>query len=165
MIDRTQCKHPVIVINGIDSDDFEALLNYMYLGEVNILQNRISRLVKAAEYLKIKGLAIQDDDPISQESRSTNNSNKRNGNIARDSPQPKRRRQSEDERRSRPTEILSNHGKQQQSTQPTQSKVPSLKDSYISTSTAISKNSPVESHIKDPLKSNNEVSLKIFDLF
>ncbi|XP_018010409.1 zinc finger and BTB domain-containing protein 7A isoform X11 [Hyalella azteca] len=63
MFERTQCKHPVIVLKDIGADDLEALLSYMYDGEVNVLQENLSSLIKAAECLKIKGLAVADSDP------------------------------------------------------------------------------------------------------
>lgn len=57
------CPKPVIVLQDIATHDFEALLDYMYLGEVDVHQNRLPGLIKAAEYLHIKGLATSDDDP------------------------------------------------------------------------------------------------------
>ncbi|XP_045583254.1 transcription activator GAGA isoform X2 [Procambarus clarkii] len=59
----TQCKHPVIVMKDIRHDDMEALLNYMYLGEVKVLQRDLPGLLRAAECLKIKGLAVPDEAP------------------------------------------------------------------------------------------------------
>merc|ERR1712142_1417097 len=63
MFERTNCKHPVIVLKDIRHEDLEALLNYMYVGEVNVLQNELAGLIKAAECLQIKGLAVPDEDP------------------------------------------------------------------------------------------------------
>ncbi|MCL4125222.1 UNVERIFIED_CONTAM: hypothetical protein GTU68_052724, partial [Idotea baltica] len=65
IFERTQCKHPVIVLKDIKYDDLEALMNYMYVGEVNVLQEKLAGLIKAAECLKIKGLAVPDEDPLS----------------------------------------------------------------------------------------------------
>ena len=39
----------------------EALLNYMYMGEVNCHVNKIPELLKAAEVLQIIGLIIPDE--------------------------------------------------------------------------------------------------------
>lgn len=72
MFDRTQCKHPVIVLKDIASDELEALLSYMYDGEVNVLQENLSSLIKAAECLKIKGLAVADHDPSEQQHKEKN---------------------------------------------------------------------------------------------
>ena len=63
---RTQCRHPVIVLKDVKHGELEALLNYMYLGEVNVLQADLAGLIKAAECLKIKGLAVPDEAPISR---------------------------------------------------------------------------------------------------
>ena len=64
MFERTQCKHPVIVLKDIKSEDLEALLNYMYIGEVNVVQENLAGLIKAAESLRIKGLAVPDEEPV-----------------------------------------------------------------------------------------------------
>ncbi|XP_076050781.1 zinc finger protein 131-like isoform X2 [Oratosquilla oratoria] len=61
MFERTQCKHPVIVLKDVKAHDLDALLNYMYIGEVNVLQNDLAGLIKAAECLRIKGLAVPDE--------------------------------------------------------------------------------------------------------
>ncbi|XP_063601613.1 longitudinals lacking protein, isoforms H/M/V-like isoform X4 [Penaeus indicus] len=66
MMEKTPCKHPVIVLKDIRYQELEALLNYMYLGEVNVLQNELAGLIKAAECLRIKGLAVPDESPPPQ---------------------------------------------------------------------------------------------------
>lgn len=53
--------HPIIVLRDIKHQHLEALLDYMYIGEVNVLQSELASLIKAAEYLQIKGLAVPDD--------------------------------------------------------------------------------------------------------
>ncbi|XP_071528431.1 uncharacterized protein [Panulirus ornatus] len=63
MFDKTACKSPVIVLKDIKCEDLEALLDYMYLGEVNVRQSDLASLIKAAENLRIKGLAVPDDEP------------------------------------------------------------------------------------------------------
>lgn len=64
----TVCKHPVIVMKDIRHEDMEALLNYMYLGEVKVLQRDLPGLLRAAECLKIKGLAVPDEAPKKEDS-------------------------------------------------------------------------------------------------
>uniref|UniRef100_A0A2P2I0H5 Protein tramtrack, beta isoform-like n=1 Tax=Hirondellea gigas TaxID=1518452 RepID=A0A2P2I0H5_9CRUS len=83
MFERTQCKHPVIVLKDIGSDELEALLSYMYDGEVNVLQENLSNLIKAAECLKIKGLAVADHDPSEQSSKDKSSSNSSNKDVNR----------------------------------------------------------------------------------
>jgi len=77
MFEQTDCKHPVIVLKDIRYFDFESLLSYMYIGEVNVEQENLPNLIKAAECLKIKGLAVPDEEPTppksSREKRSADN--------------------------------------------------------------------------------------------
>ncbi|KAA0186563.1 hypothetical protein HAZT_HAZT004248 [Hyalella azteca] len=68
MFEQTQCKHPVIVLKDIRSEELESLLSYMYVGEVNVVQEKLSGLIKAAECLRIKGLAVPDEEPATTKS-------------------------------------------------------------------------------------------------
>lgn len=61
IFERTPCKHPVIVIKDVECKNMEALLNYMYAGVVNVSQNDLAQLIRAAELLEIKGLAVPDE--------------------------------------------------------------------------------------------------------
>ncbi|KAK4324187.1 hypothetical protein Pmani_005189 [Petrolisthes manimaculis] len=92
MFERTNCKHPIIVLKDIKKDDLEALLNYMYVGEVNVLQNNLSGLIKAAEGLRIKGLAVPDESPSETE---VGHDNKRSVAWGGEGPEAKRRRPEE----------------------------------------------------------------------
>ncbi|XP_063852941.1 ras-responsive element-binding protein 1-like isoform X1 [Scylla paramamosain] len=58
---QTPCSHPVVILKDIQVGDLEALLSYMYLGEANVAQSDLARLIKAAECLCIKGLAVPDE--------------------------------------------------------------------------------------------------------
>ncbi|XP_050728504.1 longitudinals lacking protein, isoforms H/M/V-like isoform X4 [Eriocheir sinensis] len=96
MFDKTACKSPVIVLKDIKSEDLEALLDYMYLGEVNVRQSDLASLIKAAENLRIKGLAVPDDEPPNKSSGGSATSR---GDTRRDgggsSPPAKRKRREE----------------------------------------------------------------------
>ncbi|XP_066954340.1 uncharacterized protein [Macrobrachium rosenbergii] len=48
----------VIVLNEARAQDIECLLDYMYCGQVNVRQANLASLLKTAECLKIKGLAV-----------------------------------------------------------------------------------------------------------
>lgn len=61
MFDHTPCKHPVIVLSEIHWEELEALLSYMYAGFVNVAENSLARLIKVAELLEVKGLAVPDE--------------------------------------------------------------------------------------------------------
>ncbi|RXG73840.1 hypothetical protein Avbf_01475 [Armadillidium vulgare] len=72
----------------------ELLLNYMYQGEVNVLQENLPMLIKAAEALKIKGLAVPDDIPVKEPPPT-----KKRSNNSNDYPQAKRRTEEKRKRR------------------------------------------------------------------
>ncbi|KAG7176716.1 Longitudinals lacking protein-like 28 [Homarus americanus] len=91
MFEKTACKHPVVVVANVAHNDLEALLNYMYLGEVNVLQTELSALMKAAEALKIKGLAESSKRSPSKDSREGKRSSSWEGEL----PDGKRRRPEE----------------------------------------------------------------------
>ncbi|XP_071530849.1 uncharacterized protein [Panulirus ornatus] len=94
IFDNTPCKHPVIVLKDVQTDELEALLSYMYEGAVSVAQNDLARLIKAAEVLRIKGLAVPDEPPISETS-SKRMTQSRNASDDRSSPHPKRRKREE----------------------------------------------------------------------
>jgi len=51
------CKHPIVILKDIRYADLRALVEFMYKGEVNVVQEQLPTLLKTAEALKIKGLA------------------------------------------------------------------------------------------------------------
>ena len=48
--------HPVIYLRGIGHSEIEAILHFLYMGEVNVCEERLNDLFQAAKDLKIKGL-------------------------------------------------------------------------------------------------------------
>ncbi|XP_064092707.1 zinc finger and BTB domain-containing protein 7C-like isoform X18 [Macrobrachium nipponense] len=94
IFDNTPCKHPVIVLKDIAWDELEALLSYMYDGVVSVAQNDLARLIKAAEVLRIKGLAVPDEPPPTRNDVSSRKSTFRSSDD-RSSPHPKRRKREE----------------------------------------------------------------------
>lgn len=61
MFQHTSCKHPIVVLKDVASKELEALLSYMYAGVASVAQNDLASLIRAAEALRIKGLAVPDD--------------------------------------------------------------------------------------------------------
>ncbi|XP_076635735.1 uncharacterized protein LOC143348897 isoform X2 [Colletes latitarsis] len=51
------CQHPVIILQDVHFSELEALLIFIYKGEVNIEQKNLPALLKAAETLQIRGLS------------------------------------------------------------------------------------------------------------
>ena len=68
-------------MKDISSEEVEYLLNYMYVGEVNVSQEKLANLIKAAECLRIKGLAISDDDQTQLQRNSDKRTNDQISNF------------------------------------------------------------------------------------
>ena len=72
IIDQMKYKHhPFIVLKDIRYQELEALLDYMYVGEVNVPQQNLASLIKAAESLKIIGLAAPEEGVLDNEPEET----------------------------------------------------------------------------------------------
>lgn len=62
----TPCQHPVIILGDVEHSILEALVTYMYRGEVFVSEDRLPSFFAAAQSLEIKGIA----DPPAQNSNS-----------------------------------------------------------------------------------------------
>lgn len=52
----TPCKHPVIVLKDFKGWLVQAIVDFMYRGEISVPQERLSQLISAGESLQIRGL-------------------------------------------------------------------------------------------------------------
>jgi len=138
IFENTPCKHPVIVLKDIKSDDLEALLSYMYEGVVSVAQNDLARLIKVAELLQIKGLAIPDEPPPSPE-----NINVRESKDDRKSPPSKRKKCEENNQVDSPSSSPKRTQYQDTEYQPRSSRSKLFKDSQRS-------DSPLEPESTEP---------------
>ncbi|XP_052124098.1 broad-complex core protein isoforms 1/2/3/4/5 isoform X10 [Frankliniella occidentalis] len=50
------CQHPVIVFRNVNFSDLEALIDFMYQGEVNVVQEQLASFLTTAELLAVQGL-------------------------------------------------------------------------------------------------------------
>lgn len=50
------CKHPIVILHDINYKALNALLTFMYQGEVSVNQEEIPMFMRVAEILKVKGL-------------------------------------------------------------------------------------------------------------
>ncbi|XP_065348637.1 zinc finger and BTB domain-containing protein 24-like isoform X3 [Cloeon dipterum] len=50
------CQHPVIIFRNVAFDDLMALVEFMYKGEVNVEEERLSSFLTTAELLEVQGL-------------------------------------------------------------------------------------------------------------
>ncbi|XP_064103811.1 longitudinals lacking protein, isoforms H/M/V-like isoform X2 [Macrobrachium nipponense] len=54
------CKHPIVFLKDVKGQELEALIEFIYKGEVSVSQSELGSLISTAENLKIKGLAEPD---------------------------------------------------------------------------------------------------------
>ncbi|XP_070505106.1 protein jim lovell isoform X2 [Chironomus tepperi] len=52
----TPCKHPVIVLKDFKGWLVQAIVDFMYRGEISVPQERLSQLIQAGESLQVRGL-------------------------------------------------------------------------------------------------------------
>ncbi|KAL1494965.1 hypothetical protein ABEB36_010464 [Hypothenemus hampei] len=73
------CEHPVIILKDYDGWEMQALIDFMYKGEVSVAQDQIQTLMKAADNLKVRGLTsdarIEDSNSIVNPTPSPSTSN------------------------------------------------------------------------------------------
>lgn len=50
-------KHPIIILKDVAYGHLQAILEFMYAGEVNVSQEQLPAFLKTADRLKVKGLA------------------------------------------------------------------------------------------------------------
>ena len=53
---RNPHQHPMLYMKGVKYTDLQAVLNFMYHGEVNVAQEELNSFLSVAEDLKVKGL-------------------------------------------------------------------------------------------------------------
>ncbi|CAO1429320.1 unnamed protein product [Diamesa hyperborea] len=59
LLKNTTCKHPIVMLAGVTANDLEALLEFVYRGEVSVDHSQLPSLLQAAQCLNIQGLAPQ----------------------------------------------------------------------------------------------------------
>ncbi|EFX86384.1 lolal-like protein [Daphnia pulex] len=57
LLKNNTCQHPIIILHDISLNILEAILQFIYKGEVNIEQDQLNNLLRAATLLQIRGLA------------------------------------------------------------------------------------------------------------
>ncbi|XP_023945108.1 protein jim lovell [Bicyclus anynana] len=54
------CKHPVIVLKDFQGWEVQAVVDFMYRGEVSVAQEQLGTVIRAGESLQVRGLADQE---------------------------------------------------------------------------------------------------------
>ncbi|XP_063545612.1 protein bric-a-brac 2-like isoform X4 [Cydia strobilella] len=61
------CKHPIVLMRDMRFSEMQALVDFMYKGEVNVTQEELPSLLKSAEALQIRGLCSSDSSGLASE--------------------------------------------------------------------------------------------------
>jgi len=56
VLKQNKHQHPLLCLEGVNFDEIDNLLNYVYHGEVNINQDDLDRFLSIAQRLKLEGL-------------------------------------------------------------------------------------------------------------
>ncbi|KAF5306270.1 hypothetical protein FQA39_LY08968 [Lamprigera yunnana] len=67
------CKHPVIVLKDFSGWEVQAIVDFMYKGEISVGQEQLQNLIKAAESLQVRGLANQEQFGIDKDAHAVAN--------------------------------------------------------------------------------------------
>ena len=57
LLKKIKHPHPVIYMRGLRSEDLVAIMDFLYCGEANVLQENLDAFLALAEELRLKGLA------------------------------------------------------------------------------------------------------------
>ena len=68
VLQSNPCQHPIVILRDVREEDLRLLLNFMYQGEVQVDQERITTFLRTAETLQIKGLT---DHPLKDQCQKT----------------------------------------------------------------------------------------------
>ncbi|XP_015115445.1 uncharacterized protein LOC107040041 [Diachasma alloeum] len=71
LLRENPCQHPIILMKDLKFWEIEALVRFMYKGEVNISHDKLAELLNAADALQIKGLVNSDPAEMQNPSVST----------------------------------------------------------------------------------------------
>ena len=58
LLTTTKCKHPVIFLKDVLANHVALLLKYMYLGQIAVRKEELGVILKSADHLRIRGLAM-----------------------------------------------------------------------------------------------------------
>ena len=66
VLNRNPHQHPLLYLKGVKYTDLQAVLSFMYQGEVNVAHEELNSFLEVGEDLKVKGLTQYKEDPPSQ---------------------------------------------------------------------------------------------------
>ena len=74
LLKKNKHGHPLIYMRGVKFEDLAAIVDFLYLGEANVNQDRLDHFLSLAEELKLKGLTgrAETDDDAESNAKSPN---------------------------------------------------------------------------------------------
>ena len=85
VLKRNPHQHPLLYLKGVKFKELISVLNFMYLGEVNVAQDELSSFLAVAEELRVKGLS--QNNPSNGAKTVPKHVNSRPTNRAREPPE------------------------------------------------------------------------------
>ncbi|KAF0302141.1 Broad-complex core protein isoforms 1/2/3/4/5 [Amphibalanus amphitrite] len=61
LLKSNPCQHPVFFLKETSAEDLHAIIQFIYCGEVNVVQSQLASFIKTAEMLQIRGLSGDSD--------------------------------------------------------------------------------------------------------
>jgi len=83
---RNPHQHPLLYLKGVKYKDILSVLNFMYMGEVNVAQEELNTFLSVAEDLRVKGLTQNNSSSESQASQDSKHDTPKNVIRPRDTP-------------------------------------------------------------------------------
>ena len=74
LLTRNMHSHPLIYMRGVKSEDISAIMDFLYQGEANILQDNLDSFLIIAEELQLKGFMRQNFDHFLREDKTESRS-------------------------------------------------------------------------------------------
>lgn len=56
LLSENPCKHPIVILTDVKYKELQAVIDFMYDGEINVSEEHLAPLIKVAEALKVKVL-------------------------------------------------------------------------------------------------------------
>jgi len=78
---RNAHQHPLLYLKGVNYTDLQAVLNFMYHGEVNVAQEELNSFLSVAEDLRVKGLTQNQAGGHERKEKNTLNSSRMTQDI------------------------------------------------------------------------------------
>lgn len=76
--------HPMIILHDIEADDLKTIVNFMYCGEIQVVQSEVRRLLKLAEILEVTGLRhIQTSDLVTESNDTSDEAARKTATVSR----------------------------------------------------------------------------------